>query len=384
MSTRRRRKCRNCGELFRPDPRNVRHQRYCSASACRRASKAASQRRWLSKAANREYFGGPEQVARVRAWREAHPGYARNRSRGRGALQEHSSVQPIDNNEQSEVFSAPALQEVSRSQVLVLTGLIAHLTGAALQEDIACTSRKLQQLALDLTQGDREGGTVHATYYHQSGPSYWIADLMPGDALDSRVTPGGDLRFREAGGRDVEWIMTPHFGGLSMQYIRNGERSTVRLAKTDEPVCLSRVAPHPDSANDFRGTFRGTWPDGQTTEITVVRIDDNGDVYGTYCDRSSRHVRHFLFNLHPTDGVAARLDAGALRFELGTGKWAFRIDPADPDVVRFAFRGDETRELDPERADEQTCASRLVQLTPPATAPRRATVAEDIPDDPDH
>ena len=51
MSTRRRRKCRNCGQLFRPDPRNVRHQRYCSASACRRASKAASQRRWLSKAA---------------------------------------------------------------------------------------------------------------------------------------------------------------------------------------------------------------------------------------------------------------------------------------------------------------------------------------------
>ena len=94
MSTRKRRKCRNCGKLFRPDPRNVRHQRYCSASTCRRASKAASQRRWLSKAANREYFRGPEQVARVRAWREAHPGYARNRSQGRGALQEHSSMQP--------------------------------------------------------------------------------------------------------------------------------------------------------------------------------------------------------------------------------------------------------------------------------------------------
>ena len=65
MSTRKRRKCRNCGKLFRPDPRNVRHQRYCSASAFRRASKAASQCRWLSKAANREYFRGPEQVARV-------------------------------------------------------------------------------------------------------------------------------------------------------------------------------------------------------------------------------------------------------------------------------------------------------------------------------
>ena len=67
MSTRTRRKCRHCGQLFRPDPRNVRHQRYCSAPACRRASKAASQRRWLAKAANRDYFRGPEHVARVRA-----------------------------------------------------------------------------------------------------------------------------------------------------------------------------------------------------------------------------------------------------------------------------------------------------------------------------
>jgi hypothetical protein len=45
MSNRRRRMCRNCGELFRPDPRNLRHQRYCAEPACRRASKAASQQR---------------------------------------------------------------------------------------------------------------------------------------------------------------------------------------------------------------------------------------------------------------------------------------------------------------------------------------------------
>ena len=101
MSKPRRRKCRNCGELFRPDPRNLRHQRYCSEPACRRASKAASQRRWLAKAANREYFRGPEQVARVRAWREAHPGYWRAaRQKGR-ALQEDSLAQVTDSIEKS-------------------------------------------------------------------------------------------------------------------------------------------------------------------------------------------------------------------------------------------------------------------------------------------
>lgn len=38
-----RRKCPHCGCLFKPDPRNHRHQRYCSAPLSRTASKAASQ-----------------------------------------------------------------------------------------------------------------------------------------------------------------------------------------------------------------------------------------------------------------------------------------------------------------------------------------------------
>ena len=138
------------------------------------------------------------------------------------------------------------------------------------------------------------------------------------------------------------------------------------------------------AADDFRGTFRGAWPDGQTTEITVVRIDDDGNAYGAYCHRSSRKVRHFLFDLHPNDGVTASLEDGALRFELGDAHWAFRVDPADPDVVRMAFRRTKTNELPLERVAEQTCASRLVQLTPPADAPRRPTVADTMPDDPDH
>ena len=60
MTKRRRRKCLNCGQLFRPDPRNLRHQRYCPEPACRKASKAASQARWLAKPQNEGYFRGPE------------------------------------------------------------------------------------------------------------------------------------------------------------------------------------------------------------------------------------------------------------------------------------------------------------------------------------
>ena len=47
MRRRRQRKGLNCRQLIRPDPRNVRHQRYCSEPRCRNASKAATQAHWL-------------------------------------------------------------------------------------------------------------------------------------------------------------------------------------------------------------------------------------------------------------------------------------------------------------------------------------------------
>lgn len=157
MSKQRRRKCRNCGELFRPDPRNLRHQRFCSKSSCRRASKAESQRRWLAKPDNRDYFRGPENVERVRAWRAAHPGYWRRLSPNtRSALQEHSLTQAADNNEQSASLVNSPLQELSHAQPLVLMGLIAQLTGATLQEDIAKASRRLQHLAHDIINASPE------------------------------------------------------------------------------------------------------------------------------------------------------------------------------------------------------------------------------------
>src|ERR1700719_878399 len=40
------RKCLCCGNFFPPDHRNLRHQHYCSKPACRKESKAQSQRRW--------------------------------------------------------------------------------------------------------------------------------------------------------------------------------------------------------------------------------------------------------------------------------------------------------------------------------------------------
>ena len=66
-------KCPSCGVFFPPDYRNRGRQRYCSEPVCRKAAKAASQKRWLNKPENRDYFRGLHNVRRVQEWREAHP-----------------------------------------------------------------------------------------------------------------------------------------------------------------------------------------------------------------------------------------------------------------------------------------------------------------------
>ena len=71
------RKCLCCREFFDVGHRNRNRQRYCSDTACRRASKAASQAAWLTQPKNATYFSDPIHVARVQAWLAAHPGYSR-------------------------------------------------------------------------------------------------------------------------------------------------------------------------------------------------------------------------------------------------------------------------------------------------------------------
>ena len=151
------RKCRHCGAWFRPDPRNARHQRYCSEPACRLASKAASQRQWLAKPENQDYFRGPEAVARVRRWRAEHPGYWRrvrqNAENSADALQEDCRAQTLATQGSPADSGGVALQEVLSAQPAVLIGLIAHLTDSPLQEDIVRSSRRLLQLGQDILHG---------------------------------------------------------------------------------------------------------------------------------------------------------------------------------------------------------------------------------------
>lgn len=188
MSRRTKRKCLHCGQRYMPDPRNLTRQKYCSEPACRKASKSASQRRWLRKPGNRDYFCGPVHVQRAQEWRKAHPkntGKSRVKEEPSPQLQDDCQAQLSENKTELVDFAPdttpipPLLQEFSNAQHLVLFGLIAHLTGSLLQDDIARSSRSFIQLGQDI---------LSPTLSMQGGRHYGTANSSPGSSAP-RASP---------------------------------------------------------------------------------------------------------------------------------------------------------------------------------------------------
>ncbi|NGZ27982.1 MAG: hypothetical protein G8345_13965 [Magnetococcales bacterium] len=187
MSEQARRKCHHCGQWFDPDCRNRRHQKYCPEPACRKVSKATSQQNWLNKPENRNYFKGQVHVRRVQEWRKAHP-HQRGENTGKALtsppLQDDCLGQHIENNIETSNIAPPVpsipplLQDFIEIQPLVLFGLIAHLTGSSLQDDIARTSHRFLQLGQDilLTAHADQGGRDERAAYSSTGPATPRAD----------------------------------------------------------------------------------------------------------------------------------------------------------------------------------------------------------------
>ena len=150
MTRRKQRKCKHCKELFLPDYRNAKRQNHCQKPACRKAAKAESQKKWLEKPENADYFKGPDHVERVRQWRKEHPGYWHRKISSQNALQDHCRENTNKKQIDTCSFADNALQDYCMTQPSVLIGLIAHLTGFALQDDIANAIGRMQQLGNDI------------------------------------------------------------------------------------------------------------------------------------------------------------------------------------------------------------------------------------------
>ena len=171
-----RRKCRCCRIFFRPEYRNGHHQRYCSAPACREASKVTSQRRWRRTGFGRQYFRGKREVKRVQDWRREHPGYWKKQ---KPASQRTQPFDPQPVNPEQKSCNVPrsdlsTLQDICLTEHPAFVGLISMVTGSTLQEDIALTARKLLlrgQNILGLKSPGQPSSTTPPDYEKTLDPS---------------------------------------------------------------------------------------------------------------------------------------------------------------------------------------------------------------------
>jgi hypothetical protein len=155
----------HCKELFVPSRRNWWHQNFCTKPPCRKASKAESQRRWLSQPGNQNHFRGSAHVERVRQWRAKNPGYWKRPAKTPGTLQELVPTQALPAEVVAEKTSSPPLQDFVASQDPLLLGLIAHLIDSPLQENVEHATVRLLEKGrnfLDMRSGMKVKETTYA------------------------------------------------------------------------------------------------------------------------------------------------------------------------------------------------------------------------------
>jgi hypothetical protein len=135
----RRRRCKQCDDLFKPDSRNLKRQKFCRKSKCKEASKRYSQQKWLIKPKNKDYFSGSANVIRVQHWRQQNPGYWKRGKHKKilslikGALQGPLLVKTTIGKGFSNNLMQNALQDSLSAKTLAIKGFSPHLNEMALK-----------------------------------------------------------------------------------------------------------------------------------------------------------------------------------------------------------------------------------------------------------
>lgn len=148
----RRRRCKNCHELYKPDYRHLKRQKFCRKPECKAASKKHSQQKWLNKPQNRDYFSGSDHVSRVQEWRRNNPGYWKRRSLSiksslfEDALQEMKIDKTLAGKGSSIDLIQLPLQDLILAKTLVFIGFDTHLNKTALQEIIDTAAEETVKL----------------------------------------------------------------------------------------------------------------------------------------------------------------------------------------------------------------------------------------------
>jgi hypothetical protein len=152
----RRRRCKNCDDLFKLDPRNLKRQKFCRKSECKEASTRHSQQKWLLKPKNKDYFSGPANVIRVQQWRQQNPDYSTRKISEKtsplikGALQETLSTDTTINKGFPNDLIQIALQDSLSAKTLVVISFDTQLNKTTLQDIIDFTDQGTVKLVPDV------------------------------------------------------------------------------------------------------------------------------------------------------------------------------------------------------------------------------------------
>jgi len=173
----RRRRCIHCHDLYHPDPRHLKRQKFCDKPECKNASKKHSQKKWLTKTRNRDYFSGSEHVIRVQQWREQNPCYWKRKKSKKTpslfghALQDTRLTKMHDSKGFQLSLTQDTLQDMLSGKTLVIVGFNPHLNKTALQDIIDITDQGALKLVPDVLKKlmDQKKGDQHGQILFFSG-----------------------------------------------------------------------------------------------------------------------------------------------------------------------------------------------------------------------
>ncbi len=152
----RQRRCKNCKELYKPDPRHLKKQKFCRKPACKAASKKYSQQKWLNKPKNRDYFSGQVNITRVQEWRRHNHEYwkrgnpLKKPSLIEDALQEMKTGKTFAGKGSSIDLIQIPLQDLISAKNLVFIDFNTNLSKSALQDIIDATDQEAVKLTPDI------------------------------------------------------------------------------------------------------------------------------------------------------------------------------------------------------------------------------------------
>ena len=127
------RACAVCDKSFIPNKFASARQTVCTAPGCHRSAKKTRQADWQAR--NPEYFRGPENVERVRQWRQQNPDWRKKQHTARAARQAKSSSRAKSCNTAG--ADPKRLQDLAPdAQTALLVGLAAVISGSVLQDEV--------------------------------------------------------------------------------------------------------------------------------------------------------------------------------------------------------------------------------------------------------